>query len=173
MQPKLNPIFARYRFNNETQGSDSIDNFVTKMRIKARDCSFAEQDNMIRDRIVFVCSNPKVREKLINVGENLTMDKAIQVVQNFEYCQEQLSSVSLSAGNNVDAVNKRSSNFTRQSGASCLTRRRNLKQSYGDRCRNCGTIHAKNKCPAYGKICHSCGIKKPLCENVPFNKNCA
>ena len=41
---------------------------------------------MIRDRIVFGCLNPKVREKLINVGEKLTMDKAIQVVQTFEYC---------------------------------------------------------------------------------------
>ena len=118
---------------------------------------------MIRDRIVFGCSNPKVREKLISVGEKLTMDKAIKVVKNFEYCQEQLSSMSLSAGNNVDAVNKRSSNFRRQSGASRQgqtgTRRRKLKQSNDDQCRNCGTIHAKNKCPAYGKICHSCDIK--------------
>ena len=37
VQPKLNPIFARYRFYNETQGHDSIDAFVTRLRIQARD----------------------------------------------------------------------------------------------------------------------------------------
>ena len=42
VQPKLNPIFARYRFNNEVQGSDSIDAFVTRLKNKAQDCSFKE-----------------------------------------------------------------------------------------------------------------------------------
>ena len=42
VQPKLNPIFARYCFNNEVQGSDSIDAFVTRLKNKAQDCSFAE-----------------------------------------------------------------------------------------------------------------------------------
>ena len=33
---------------------------------------------MIRDRIVFGVSNQKILEKLINEGEKLTLDKAIQ-----------------------------------------------------------------------------------------------
>ena len=48
VQPKRNPIFARYHFNNEVQGSDSIDAFVTRLTNKALDCSFKENDNMIR-----------------------------------------------------------------------------------------------------------------------------
>ena len=165
VQPKLNPIFARYRFNNEIQGSDTIDNFVTRLRIRAQDCEFKEKDNMIRDRIVFGCSSPRVREKLINEGDKLTMDKAIQVVQNFEYCQQQLSSMTISSGTNVDAVNRRSYGAkppaTGQPGASKQGQtgtRRNQKQK-NDTCGNCGTVHAKNKCPAYGKICHACGKK--------------
>ena len=43
---------------------------------------------MIRDRIVFGCSSEKCREKLINEGDKLTMDKEIQIVQNYEYCQK-------------------------------------------------------------------------------------
>ncbi|KAH3817048.1 hypothetical protein DPMN_118576 [Dreissena polymorpha] len=46
---------------------------------------------MIRDRIVFGVNNQKLREKLINEGENLTLDKAIQISQNFEYCIHQMS----------------------------------------------------------------------------------
>ena len=79
VQPKLNPFFARYRVNDEIQGSDTIDTFATRLRIRPQKCEFKEKDNMIRDRIVFGCSSPRVREKLINEGNKLTMDKAIQV----------------------------------------------------------------------------------------------
>lgn len=65
VQPKLNPIFARYKFNNELQGSSSIDQFVTRLKLLATDCSFTNSDEMIRDRIVFGTSSAKVREKLM------------------------------------------------------------------------------------------------------------
>ena len=89
VQPTLNPIFARYQFNNEVQGSETIDSFVTRLRLKARDCSFDKPEEMIRDRIVFGTNSPKIREKLINVGKDLTLDKAVQISQNYEYAMEQ------------------------------------------------------------------------------------
>ena len=66
VQPKLNPIFVRYRFNNEVQGSDSIDAFVIRLKNKAQECSFKENDNMIRDRIVFDCSSEKMSREADN-----------------------------------------------------------------------------------------------------------
>ncbi|KAH3738723.1 hypothetical protein DPMN_045364 [Dreissena polymorpha] len=45
---------------------------------------------MIRDRIVFGTNSSKIREKLINIGAELTLDKAIQITQSFEYSQKQL-----------------------------------------------------------------------------------
>ena len=45
---------------------------------------------MIRDMIVFGTNSAKIREKLINEGEELTLDKAIQIAKNYEYSQEQL-----------------------------------------------------------------------------------
>ena len=172
VQPKLNPIFARYRFNNEVQGSDSIDAFVTRLKNKAQDCSFKENDYMIRDRIVFGCSCEKCREKLINEGDKLTMDKAIQIVQNYEYCQKQLSSMTLSgaSGSNVDVVNRRRQNA---SGTRPKTSQPNQVGNTGQRgqfkpCGNCGTKHWKNKCPAYGKSCHHCGKRnhfQKLCRS--------
>ena len=32
VRPTLNPIFARYQFNNEIQGSEASDSFVTRLR---------------------------------------------------------------------------------------------------------------------------------------------
>ncbi|MCG7868790.1 MAG: hypothetical protein JAY74_20765, partial [Candidatus Thiodiazotropha taylori] len=152
VQPKLNPIFARYRFNNETQGADSIDSFVTRLRTRATDCNFAEKDNMIRDMIVFGCSNAKVRAKLIDEGEKLTMDKAIQIAQNYEYCQKQLSSMALSSPGNVDAVKR----GTKPSGRRHPKQQPKEKQTPKTPCGNCGTFHVKDKCPAYGKECREC-----------------
>ena len=65
MQPKLNPIFARYKFNNELQGTSTIDQFVTRLKLLAADCNFEVDDknyadSMIRDRIVFGTSSAKV-----------------------------------------------------------------------------------------------------------------
>ena len=74
VQPKLNPIFARYKFNNEVQNQDTIDAFVTRLCLSARDCSFDKADEMIRDRIVFGTSSPQIRAKLINVGAELTLE---------------------------------------------------------------------------------------------------
>ena len=45
---------------------------------------------MVRDRIVFGVTAQKIREKLINEGDKLTLDKAIQIAQSHEYTQEQL-----------------------------------------------------------------------------------
>ena len=170
VQPKLNPIFARYCFNNEVQGSDSIDAFVTRLKNKAEDCSFTEKENMIRDRIVFGCYNEKCREKLINEGEKLTMDKAIQIVQNYEYCQKQLKSMTSSgasggSGSNVDAVNRRNTNAGEGARPKSSQPNKGQRQQY-KHCGNCWTKHEKKKCPAYGKTCYKCG------KNNHYQKLC-
>lgn len=104
VQLKLNPIFARFKFYNETQGSDNFDSFLTRLRIRVRDCQFDKSEEMIRDRIVFGINNPKAREKLIIEGDKLTLDKTIHIMQNMEYCQEQLRTI---GKENVDAVKQR------------------------------------------------------------------
>ena len=74
VRPTLNPIFTRSQFNNEIQGSEAIDSFVTRLhvRLKSRDCDYHDSDEMIQDRIVFGTNSPKIHEKLINVGRDLT-----------------------------------------------------------------------------------------------------
>lgn len=100
VQPKLNPVYARYKFNTEVQGNTIFDQFVNKLELLSKDCSYTNVDEMIRDRIVFAVASPKIRIKLINVGRDLTLDKAIEIGQNFEYSQEQLKSI----GNNSSEV---------------------------------------------------------------------
>ena len=58
MQPKLNLMFACYKFNNELQCISTIEQFVTRLKLLAVDHNFVVDgksyaDSMIRDRIVF------------------------------------------------------------------------------------------------------------------------
>jgi hypothetical protein len=109
VQPRLNPIFARYKFNMETQAAGTIEQFITKLQTLVRDCEYTNPDEMICDRIVFGTSSERVREKLLNEGDKLTLDKAIQIAQTHEYSQQQLKIMSQQE---VHGINRR--NFNRQ-----------------------------------------------------------
>lgn len=73
------------------QEEESIDIFVARLSLSSQDCQFGDNsEDMIRDRIVFGCKSNKVREKLIDVGQDLTLTRAIQIAQSYEYSQKQL-----------------------------------------------------------------------------------
>jgi hypothetical protein len=176
VQPKLNPVFSRFKFNNEVQGQQSIEQFVIRLRLLAKDCQHNDADEMIRDRIVFGTNSSKIREKLINEGDKLILDKAIQIAQNHEYSQEQLKSMG-NATQEVHAVAARGRNSHRRKfgtprqgtvgesrpsgGANHSGQRSHASDSNQasekPTCPNCGYKHTKkDKCPAQGQTCKLC-----------------
>lgn len=75
--PKTNTIFARYKFNERLQGEgESFEHIVTELKLLVKQCGYANSEEMVRDRIVFATNLPQVREKLLNQGSDLTLDKA-------------------------------------------------------------------------------------------------
>ncbi|KAH3868364.1 hypothetical protein DPMN_031508 [Dreissena polymorpha] len=48
---------------------------------------------MILDRIVLGLTSSRIREKLIQEGDKLTLEKAIKVARTFEYAQSQMKSM--------------------------------------------------------------------------------
>lgn len=175
VQPKLNPIFARYKFFNQTQENDTIDSFITRLRMCARDCNFHNADEMIRDRIVFGTNSAKLREKLINIGSDLTLDKTIQTAQNLEYSQEQLRSMN----KEVDVCR------SKQLGHKQIPQRRQQQRQpvptpprpgpgpprHGRSCTNCATLHKFGACPAKGKQCHNCSKYNHFAKCCRMGKN--
>ena len=74
--PKTNTVFCRYKFHNHAQSEvETVEQFVTDLKLLARDCAFKEPDKMIRDRIVFGTNS----QKLINQGKDSTLDKAVKI----------------------------------------------------------------------------------------------
>lgn len=170
--PKLNPIFARYKFNKEIQGDNSIEEYLTRLRLLAKDCSFHDEEEMIRDRLVFGVTSPKVREKLISQGEKLTLDKAISICQTCAYTKEQMRLMDGTNTTTTETVHvvKSHKHSQKQHSTSSRPQHQNKRSTgpaqYGSvqkdkpvkTCGNCGyALHRPTEtCPAKGKQCSSC-----------------
>ncbi|KAH3806133.1 hypothetical protein DPMN_134448 [Dreissena polymorpha] len=63
---------------------------------------------MIRDRIVFGISSEKIRAKLIEQGDKLTLTKAIEICQSYEYAQSQLNQIKPKSQTMVNALKTKS-----------------------------------------------------------------
>jgi len=75
-QPKKNIIFQRFKFGGCIQKEgQSVDEFVTELKTLASQCEFKEEDNMVRDSIVFGIGDTDTKNKLLCM-ENLTLEKA-------------------------------------------------------------------------------------------------
>uniref|UniRef100_A0A674EBM2 Gypsy retrotransposon integrase-like protein 1 n=1 Tax=Salmo trutta TaxID=8032 RepID=A0A674EBM2_SALTR len=169
--PKTNTIFARYKFHEKVQGaSESFEPFVTELRLLVKDCDYANKDEMVRDRIVFGIHSPRVREKLLNVGSELTLDKAIDIARSHELAQAQMKTISrrstsTSREQAVHAVRQTSKHTSGAQRARFRTERDiTPKQSDTDSkrpktCGYCGyKVHGEQgNYPAKGKQCTKCG----------------
>ena len=81
-KPKSNVIYSRYVFKSRIQNDgESFEHFVMDLRVLLNNCAYPEdlKDQMIRDHIVFGVRSSKVREKLINEGTGLTLEKTMDI----------------------------------------------------------------------------------------------
>ena len=145
------------------QNQDTIDAYVTRLRLSARDCSFDKANEMIRDRIVFWTNSSHIRQKLINVGAELTLEKAIQIAQSWEYAQLQLRTMGGATAQPVEVhtIRRPSKQNAQQTGRTrTRMNRRSGTNTANISCGNCGSNDHKSgtlNCPAKGKKCHACG----------------
>ena len=105
-----NHIRATVSFNRRKQDAGKkFDNFVTDLRILVKDCGYVEENRMLRDAIVLRSSHAAAREKCLEKGDELTLDMAIGIGQNYETSQESMRAIG------IDEVNTAKSNALRRS----------------------------------------------------------
>ncbi|XP_054864601.1 uncharacterized protein K02A2.6-like [Amphiprion ocellaris] len=153
--PKKNETFERYVFRSRMQlPTESFDTFLTDLKLKARTCNFGQlQESMIRDQIVFGVKDKKMRERLLREAE-LTLDGAVKICHASELALQHAKTFHGSAmdmeASAVAAVT------TRQGYKNKKVQKTYSNESETFQCKRCGTKHAKQQCPAYGKICNKC-----------------
>lgn len=159
LTPKSNPIYARYRFHEKTQGDgETFEHFVTELKLLVKDCGYPNSDEMVRDRIVFATNSPRVREKLLSHGAELTLDQAIDIARSHEIAQVQLKEMVGSKYPNNDAVHAIARRPEHRSARTSHKARPREPATAQRECDRCGGLHTTKDgaCPAKGKQCMKC-----------------
>lgn len=175
VKPKSNTVFARYKFQQRMQQeSESAEQFITELKTLVKDCGYEKSDEMVRDRIVCGTKNVKVKERLLNEGSDLTLEKATDVARSYELNQQQLSTMNSREDPNIHGIRKTKPQKTagfkqnpgyRQNPTAIRYENKGAKPKYetfkpkfeSKSCPRCGYNHTKQqKCPAMGKSCQKC-----------------
>ena len=157
---KTNETFERYKFNmrNQERG-ETIDMYVAELRKLAKTCNYQTlEESLIRDRVVLGIPEVAVRKRLLQESD-LTLNKAISVVQAHEATLRQMDRLEPAGeGAELHVVHKQRPRGT-TSGSDRVSEPTN--QMRPMTCKFCGKKHAfrKGLCPAWGKSCTSCGGK--------------
>lgn len=161
-KPKSNKIYLRHIFRLRVQESEEpFEQFVTDLKLLIKECGYDESvhDDMIRDHIVFGIKSTKVREKLINEGDDLTLDKCINIARTNELSQKQLKSMTAGEDPNVYAVKSKYPRKQHPSKKMHNTRsfsEKSKHDTHAVKCMICGYNHAEKPSPALGKKCRYC-----------------
>ena len=102
--PKVNLTYERHRFfTRNMQVGESIDKYVTDLRILARTCAFGTLgESLIKDRLVCGVGDTGQTERLLRVSD-LDLEKALDICRASEASKEELRKIE-GAEHSVDAV---------------------------------------------------------------------
>ena len=114
-EPHKNVVYEQYLFwNTNQQLIQTIDNYVTELRLKATSCEFGPQEeSMIRDRIVISCPDYRLQERLLRETD-LTLAKALVICRAAEATKGQsvrMKNGSTNSRSSVHAVAKKTKQF--------------------------------------------------------------
>ena len=169
--PMKNQIRATVTFNRRKQDPrEKFGNFITDLRILVKACGYAEEDRMLRDAIVLRSSRAAVREKYLEKGDELTLNMAISIRQNYETSQESMRPkvhVVNIRGRGKLRIPGRSRNWS-QSRFYRDSAKNKVKNPQQQKCRKCGYNRMHERCPAKDSKCNYCHKKghfASMCRN--------
>ena len=88
--PKMNRVYERFKFNEMIQGDESMENFISRLRVQAARCGFSaeEKDTHVCDRAISGCRDMELKQRLLLKSElNPTLDNIITWSNSYEMCR--------------------------------------------------------------------------------------
>lgn len=176
-----NATFQRHLFRKSMQqNNETVSQYCARLRTLGAQCAFPDLDNQIRDQIVETCISDKLREKLLEQGNNLTLAILLTTAATHEAVTERSKEMNTTcsinrAASGIGSTQKPYSNRNnrgRQTRHYTQGRQTQHNQNAPvanntNACTRCGTKHQPRECPAFGKTCHACKKKnhfKKMCN---------
>ena len=160
VQPKSNPIFARYKLHRKVQEpGKSCQQFVTALKLLVKDCEYGQAEvDIVRDRVMFGMKSAEVREKHIDTGADLTLEEALEILRVEEISVQQGKQMNDEPEQEAHAVKTKPAWRHKDSKSNEYTHT----HTYGRR----GRQHGDSTCPASGKSLPEVQRTKSLREDV-------
>ncbi|GFN85448.1 polyprotein [Plakobranchus ocellatus] len=161
-------VFSRYQFwTCVMEEGRPFEDFSTHLQYLARQCDFAEMDNMVRDKIVFSIKEKPLKERLLR-EDNPTLQKVKDLCLAFEVTQIEIKKMN-KAGTTTSGNDQSRSVAPLQQ----VKKKKFAPEPSKRTCKQCGSEHKPRQCPAYGKTCHKCKGKNhfaTVCRSGQKNK---
>lgn len=163
VRPKSNFRVARFQLRAVKQNAgESIDAYVTRVKIILEQCRYRERDDMLLDTLIAGVHDESVQRKLISKDETLTLDKALDIIRSYESTKSQMSDISETR--QVHAIQRkgrgrgdRRNKGNKQNGDEKGKRGPESNEMAPGACWNCGNAHSRGeRCPAANVTCHGC-----------------
>ena len=158
-KPKLNITYERFSFMSRKQKADeNINDYIVTLRNLIKNCGYEQlTDSIIRDAIVMGIRNKRTQENLLREND-LTLEKCVNIVRAAERAQQHFNYIS----------EEKSSSRYEMMEVDRVSNEKDIRKY----CKFCGSSHiwGRNRCPAYGKTCSSCGGKNhfgKVCKKIP------
>ena len=159
LEPKVNFRVARFYLQKFSQReSESIDDFVARCRLKAKECAFTnakETQERLVEQLISGTRHLELQKELLQKDDTLTIDQAIDLGRTHEASLLHMKQMAEMC--DTKAVNAITS-----------------KDKFDKPCRNCGRVHPfkpREKCPAWGTSCAKCDKPNHWASQCRGNKN--
>lgn len=140
---KTNSVFLRHKFRLlRQQTNESVSQYVLRLREAAVGCKFQDVERQIQDQVVEHCTSEKLRRKLLEKGDDLTLGKTLELAALLEAVNlqaEEMKTTAEDTGGTVSRVHEET---------------RHKRECY--RCGSQSHFANDSHCPAKGKTCRKC-----------------
>lgn len=139
LESKRNPIMAAVLFDRRRQKpGESFNDYITDLRVLARGLGLAETDKLIRNAIACKSSDERVRQRCLERGVLLTLEKAIELGRQCEATKEGLKLIDGEYSKvTVNKLNTRKPSSSKPKAQSKHSKHVHSDQK-ADKCRRCG-----------------------------------
>ena len=157
--PKKNVDYEIFQFRQaKQQESETVDQFVTRLRKLAQTCEFAELEKELKSAVIQHCRSKQLRRYALR-EEELTLDKLLSKARALEASEHQAKGMEGSMAQMAQTANSIVQQDRRKPRKSQYIQSRQSQQPPPSQCRKCGFLwpHTKGQCPATGQTCRACG----------------
>ena len=176
---KVNQPYERHKFRAMRQEpSESVAHFVSRLKGQADFCGFDDtRDIQVRDQLIEGCLANRLRLKLLEKGNNLSLDVALELSSCYESVHQQASEMQHEMVNKIDmkTYDKRTKMADRARGQAQhrVPNNQTKPDKWKRNCWKCGReghLSFDDCCPAKNVRCGNLWFCRALCECLQKQK---